>query len=108
MGGWLAGCLIVRMRVVLRVCCQTPRPQFTPPPPPPPPLPPTGYVLDADSPAALRPQWDRGAQRRVAQTAGSKNLKAVQAGWGDALAGGPPLNPHFSEEELRGYRCVWV
>ncbi|KAI3433652.1 hypothetical protein D9Q98_003461 [Chlorella vulgaris] len=63
----------------------------------------TGYVLDADSPAALRPQWDRGAQRRVAQTAGSKNLKAVQAGWGDALAGGPPLNPHFSEEELRGY-----
>jgi hypothetical protein len=63
-----------------------------------------GYVLDADSPAALRPQWDRRAQRRVANTAGSKNQQAVRAGWGDALADSGPLNPHFNEEELRGYR----
>lgn len=63
-----------------------------------------GYILDADSPAALRPQWDRRGQRRVAMTAGSKNAKAVQAGWGDALADAGPLNPHFNEEELRGYR----
>lgn len=65
---------------------------------------PPGYILDADSPAALRPQWDRRAQRRVAMTAGSKNAKAVQAGWGDALADAGPLNPHFKEDELRGYR----
>ena len=63
-----------------------------------------GYVLDADSPAALRPQWDRRGQRRLAATAGAKNAKAVQAGWGDALADAAPLNPHFKEEELRGYR----
>lgn len=63
-----------------------------------------GYVLDADSPAALRPQWDRRGQRRLAATAGAKNAKAVQAGWGDALANAAPLNPHFKEEELRGYR----
>ena len=66
----------------------------------------TGYVLDADSPAALRPRHDRRAQRRVAQTAGSKNLKAVQAGWGDARADAGPLNPHFDAGELSGYRCV--
>ena len=63
-----------------------------------------GYVLDADSPAALHPQWDRRAQRRVANTAGSKNQQAVRAGWGDALADSGPLNSHFNEEELRGYR----
>ncbi|PRW58696.1 helicase domain-containing [Chlorella sorokiniana] len=63
----------------------------------------TGYVLDADSPAALCPQWDRRAQRRIAATAGSKNLRAVQAGWGDAAADAGPLNPHFKEEALAGY-----
>lgn len=65
----------------------------------------SGYVLDADSPAALRPHWDRRAQRRIAATAGSKNLKAVQAGWGDAAADAGPLNPHFKDEALTGYRC---
>lgn len=63
-------------------------------------------MLDADSPAALRPQWDRCAQRRLAATAGAKNARAVQAGWGDALADAGPLNPHFKEEELRRYRCA--
>lgn len=62
-------------------------------------------MLDADSPAALRPQWDRRAQRRLAATAGAKNLRAVQAGWGDAAADVGPLNPHFKEEVLAGYRC---
>lgn len=65
-------------------------------------------MLDADSPAALRPQWDRKGQRRLAATAGAKNARAVQAGWGDALADAGPLNPHFNEEELRGYRCLAV
>lgn len=70
-----------------------------------PPSSPAGYVLDADSPAALRPHWDRRAQRRIAATAGAKNLRAVQAGWGDAAADVGPLNPHFKEEALAGYRC---
>jgi hypothetical protein len=43
----------------------------------------------------------------VALTAGAKNLRAVQAGWGDALADVGPLNPHFKEEELAGYRWGW-
>lgn len=34
----------------------------------------TGYVLDADSSAALRPQWDRRGQRRTAQTADRKSV----------------------------------
>ena len=71
-----------------------------------PPSSPAGYVLDADSPAALRPHWDRRAQRRIAATAGAKNLRAVQAGWGDAAADVGPLNPYFKEEELAGYRWV--
>lgn len=65
----------------------------------------TGYILDADSPAALRPDWDRRAQRRLALTAGAKNQAAVRGGWGDAEADVGPLNPHYDAERYRQYRC---
>eukprot|EP00887_Chlorella_sp_A99_P005373 scaffold1.g5373.t1 len=57
----------------------------------------TGYQLDPDSPAALRPHLDRRQQRKLAAAAGSRHAAAVRAGWGDAeaddgqLAGDGPL-----------------
>jgi ATP-dependent RNA helicase DHX29 len=64
----------------------------------------TGYVLEADAPAALRAGRDRGAQRRLAATAGARNAAAVRAGWGDDAGGGAPLNPHYDEELYQDYR----
>ena len=70
-----------------------------------------GYLLDPDSPAALKAHNDRRAQRRLAQTAGARHARAVQAGWGDAQADAEPLNPHYTGEGLEDYRrargCVW-
>ena len=37
-----------------------------------------GYRLDSESPAALRPQWDRRAQQRVAKTAGASKQALVR------------------------------
>ncbi|GAB4817860.1 hypothetical protein N2152v2_004906 [Parachlorella kessleri] len=63
----------------------------------------TGYRLDADSPAALRPNHDRRAQQRVAKTAGASKQTLVRSGWGDAEADVGVLNPHYQEDHYDRY-----
>ncbi len=82
-------------------------PELPCPPLPPHPHPlhaPAGYVLASDSPAAIRPRWDKASQKRLAATAGAKNQQAVRGGWGDAEAHAEPLNKYYDHERYEQYR----
>lgn len=66
----------------------------------------TNYVLDSDSPASLREgQMSRVQQKKLENSAGSKNKALIKGNWGDQNDD-IILNPHFNHELYDEYRYV--
>lgn len=66
----------------------------------------TNYVLDPDSPASLREgQMSRVQQKKLENSAGSKNKSLIKGNWGDQNDD-IILNPHFNHELYDEYRYV--
>lgn len=65
----------------------------------------SNYVLDMDSPAALKARGLRGGQKRLENSSGSKHKALIQGNWGDDIAD-VVLNQYFDESQYDSYRYV--
>lgn len=66
----------------------------------------TNYILGSDSPASLREgQMSRAQQKKLENSAGSKNKALIKGNWGDGNDD-VILNPHFDHELYEDYRYV--
>jgi len=65
----------------------------------------SNYVLDMDSPAALKAKGLRGGQKKLENSSGSKHKALIQGNWGDDIAD-VVLNQYFDESLYEAYRYV--